>query len=62
MTASSVDTAELPRVAPWPRLGRIELRAVRRQARRQRQLYALLGVGAMALALGTTIAVLGVVR
>lgn len=57
MTASSVDTAELPR---WvaPRIGRIELR----QARRQRQRYALLGVALMVLSLAMTVVVLDVVR
>ena len=98
MTASSVDTAELPRVQrrggpapahdpqapvtlavaptvasgghdvtdvtadPAASLGRIELRAERRMARRQRQRVALVGIGLMAVALALSVAVLDVIR
>jgi hypothetical protein len=57
MTASSVDTAELPRVTQWV-VSRIELR----QARRQRQRYAFVGVAVMVLSLAMTVVVLDVVR
>lgn len=71
MSASSVDTAELPLVAPPatfavvvppPVLGRIALRAERRQARRQRQLYALLGMAVLAAVLVVTVVVLAARR
>lgn len=57
MTASSVDTAELPRVARW-----VVPRIALRQARRQRQRYAFFGVAVMVLSLAMTVVVLDVVR
>ena len=107
MTASSVDTAELPRVRRWdsataapapvidraapvvgsgplvidppvpvlelpravavapapvPVPGRVELRAERRQARRQRRYFALLGLSVLVAALAVTVVVLDVIR
>lgn len=78
MTVSTVDTAELPRVpelevqdvvvpslslqpvaAPAPRAA---LREERRLARRQRRLWALLGLSIMLATLATTVVVLGMAR
>lgn len=80
MTASSVDTAELPQARHWvpaapvidppapgqappvPPSGRAALRAERWQARRQRRLYALLGLSVLAASLAATVMVLDVIR
>lgn len=60
-TAGPPPIVAVPSRAPICR-GRLELRAERRQQRRQRRLYAFLGLSVLALTLGLAIVVLDVVR
>jgi hypothetical protein len=75
MSVSIADTAELPQVRehdvvvrrpallvmPAP-TGRAALQEERRLARRERRLWALLGLGIMLVTLATTVVVLGMAR